>query len=72
MDGWHHQLNGHEFEQTLGDGEGQTLGKADLEDIFSGVVSTELGPSLETQRHRGQHVLLKPGLENFEHCFASM
>ena len=23
MDGWHHQLNGHEFEQALGDGEGQ-------------------------------------------------
>ena len=22
MDGWHHSLNGHEFEQTLGDGEG--------------------------------------------------
>ena len=22
MVGWHHQLNGHEFEQTLGDGEG--------------------------------------------------
>ena len=21
--GWHYQLNGHEFEQTLGDGEGQ-------------------------------------------------
>ena len=21
--GWHHQLNGQEFEQTLGDGEGQ-------------------------------------------------
>ena len=21
--GWHHQLNGPEFEQTLGDGEGQ-------------------------------------------------
>ena len=21
--GWHHQLNGHEFEQTRGDGEGQ-------------------------------------------------
>ena len=20
---WHHQLNGHEFEQALGDGEGQ-------------------------------------------------
>ena len=23
MVGWHHGLNGHEFEQTLGDGEGQ-------------------------------------------------
>ena len=23
MVGWHHQLNGHEFEQTLGDVEGQ-------------------------------------------------
>ena len=23
MAGWHHKLNGHEFERTLGDGEGQ-------------------------------------------------
>ena len=23
MVGWHHLLNGHEFEQTLGDGDGQ-------------------------------------------------
>ena len=23
MGGWHHRLNGHEFEQTLGDSEGQ-------------------------------------------------
>ena len=23
MVGWHHQLNGHEYEQTPGDGEGQ-------------------------------------------------
>ena len=23
MIGWHHQFNGHEFEQALGDGEGQ-------------------------------------------------
>ena len=23
MVGWHHQLNGHEFEQTPGDGKGQ-------------------------------------------------
>ena len=26
MVGWHHQLNGHEFEQTPGDGEGQRSG----------------------------------------------
>ena len=23
MIGWHHRLNGHEFEQVVGDGEGQ-------------------------------------------------
>ena len=23
MAGWHHRLNGHGFEQTLGDGDGQ-------------------------------------------------
>ena len=23
MIGWHHRLNGHEFEQTMGDSEGQ-------------------------------------------------
>ena len=23
MAGWHHQLSGHEFEQAVGDGEGQ-------------------------------------------------
>ena len=23
MVGWHHRVNGHEFEKTLGDGEGQ-------------------------------------------------
>ena len=28
MVGWHHQLNGHEFEQTLGDNEG--LGRLDV------------------------------------------
>ena len=25
MVGWHHQLNGHRFEQTQGDGEGQRI-----------------------------------------------
>ena len=28
MVGWHHQLNGHEFEQALGDGEGQGTWRA--------------------------------------------
>ena len=28
MVGWHHRLNGHEFEQTLGDGEGQEAWRA--------------------------------------------
>ena len=26
MAGWHHRLDGHEFEQTLGDNEGQEPG----------------------------------------------
>ena len=26
--GWHHRINGHEFQQTLGDGDGQ--GKTDV------------------------------------------
>ena len=33
MVGWHHQLNGHEFEQTLEDSEGQ--GKLSLLVCFS-------------------------------------
>ena len=33
---------------------GKMRGNGGDEDIFSGVVSTELGPSLETQRHRGR------------------
>ena len=28
MVGWHHLLNGHEFEQTLGDGEGREAWRA--------------------------------------------
>ena len=33
--GWHHQLSGHEFEQTLGDGEG----KGSLRAAVHGVAS---------------------------------
>ena len=28
MAGWHHQLNGHEFEQALGVGDGLVLGSS--------------------------------------------
>ena len=33
MVGWHHRFNGHEFEQSLGDGEGQgsPLGHKELD-----------------------------------------
>ena len=41
----------------------QTLGKVDLEDIFSGVVSTELGPSLDIGEGRG-NPLQRSRLEN--------
>ena len=27
---WHHRLNGHEFEQALGDGEGSHVSKSNL------------------------------------------
>ena len=36
MDGWHHQLNGHEFEH-LGDGEGQ----GSLHVAFHGVAKSQ-------------------------------
>ena len=36
MIGWHHQLNGHELEQTLGDGEGQGSLRAAVHGIAKG------------------------------------
>ena len=35
MVGWHHQLKGHEFEQTLGDGDGKSgvLQSMELKDL---------------------------------------
>ena len=36
MVGWHHQLNGREFERTLGDGEGQEAWDA----VVHGVVKS--------------------------------
>ena len=33
MVGWHHQLNGHEFEQTPGDNEGQEAWRAAVDGV---------------------------------------
>ena len=41
MVGWHHQLNGHEFEQTLGDSEGQGSWHAEVH----GVAKSQTGLS---------------------------
>ena len=38
MVGWHHRLNGHEFEQTLGDSEEK--GKSDMLYIVHGVAKS--------------------------------
>ena len=39
--GWHHQLNGHELEQALGDGEGQGSLAGVLQPMGSHSVSTD-------------------------------
>ena len=33
MVGWHHQFNGHEFEQALGDGEDMEAWRADVHGV---------------------------------------
>ena len=33
MVGWHHQLNGHEFEQAPGDGKGQVSRRASVHGV---------------------------------------
>ena len=33
MIGWHHQLNGHKFEQALGDGEGREAWHAAVHEV---------------------------------------
>ena len=45
MVGWHHRFNGHEFEQTLGAGEGQ--GKPDL---LPSMASHRVGHDLVTEQ----------------------
>ena len=42
MVGWHHQLNGNEFEQALGDGEGQGSQPGVLQPMGSQKVGLDL------------------------------
>ena len=44
MVGWHHRLNGHEFEQTLGDREGQRTWRAAVHGV------TRIGRGLATEQ----------------------
>ena len=60
MVGWHHQLNGHEFEQTPGDSEGQgTLAcfspwghnESDMPDILNNKYPSQSGLSYSSLIH---------------------
>ena len=53
MVGWHHQLNGHEFEQILGDSEGQgSLG------LLQSMGSQRVGHDLATEQQQNALPLL--------------
>ena len=60
MVGWHHQLNGCTFEQTLGDGEGQRSLVC-----LQSMVSQRIGHNLATEQQQMQ--CLPPSLEYFYH-----
>ena len=42
MVGWHHRLNGHEFEQTLGDGEGKEAWHPAVCGVAGSVMTSQL------------------------------
>ena len=44
--GWHHQLSGHEFEQTPGDGEGQKVWHA----VVRGVTGSDMTELLNNNK----------------------
>ena len=46
MVGWHHQLNGHEFEQTLGDSDGE----GSLQCVLQSMGSQRVGHNLPTEQ----------------------
>ena len=48
MAGWHHRLNGHEFEQTPGDGEGRTGEPG----VLQSMGSKRVGHNLATEQQQ--------------------
>ena len=51
MVGWHHQLNGHELEQTLGDSEGQgSLASMGSQRVRHDLVTKQQQPSAAWKR----------------------
>ena len=63
MVGWHHRLNGHEFEQALGDGEGQGSlrccspwghKESDIRKRLNNNKNTDSIPNKETESQLGQ------------------
>ena len=54
MVGWHHQLNRHEFEQTLGDSEGQGS-------LAHGVAKSQ---TLATEQQHEEHLVQTQGNHN--------
>ena len=54
MAGWHHQLDGHEFEQALGDGDGQEAWRA----AVHGVTKSRTWLSYWTELNSTQLLLL--------------
>ena len=48
MVGWHHQLNGHEFQQALGDGEGQEGRHA----VVHGITESDMTERLNNKNNK--------------------
>ena len=59
MVGWHHRLNGHEFEQSLGNGEGQ--GSLACCSPW-GCTELDTTETLNNKSHRAISMYLKPDI----------
>ena len=64
MVGWHHQLNGHDFEQTLGDGEGQ--GRLECCSPW-GHKESDTAERLKNSNHSAKYSVPAKGVRRTEH-----